>query len=189
MRRGVLTFVSAGVFLGGLLLWGPPISMAQEGAKKSAASTLAPAEISWLSYDVGMARAKKEGKHVLIDFYTTWCGYCKKMDRSTFRDKAVVGFISKSMVAVKVNAESNKPIMHEGKRLTERELSRRVYGVRGYPTYWFVSPKGEKLFYIPGYRSGPDFLNFAEYAGGGHYKKGSYKSFLESKKSRKRSSK
>ena len=34
----------------------------------------------WLKFDEGMAKAKKENKSVLVDFYTDWCHWCKEME-------------------------------------------------------------------------------------------------------------
>jgi len=179
----LVVFVVAGVFFSGR-----DLTLAQKAATQTPA-TPPPAEIEWFSYEAGVAKAQKEGKHLLIDFYTTWCGWCKRMDATTFRDPAVVGAVNKSMVAIKVNAESGREILHNGQKLSERELSGRIFGVSGYPTYWFVDQKGEKLFMLPGYRAAPDFLNLVEYIGGLHYKTVSFPKFLEAKKSGGKSSK
>ena len=65
--------------------------------------------------------------------------------------------------------------------MTERELSLRVYGVRGYPTYWFLNPEGEKLYPASGYQQAPRFVDLIEYFGESHYKTKSFKSFIESR--------
>jgi len=188
MRHRVFVIVTTCFVLSNLLFLSPKDILAQKNTGKPPAKIETPTEIEWLSYDAGIAKAKKEGKHILIDFYTNWCGWCKKMDRTTFKDKAVVSFVSEKMVAVKVNAESRNTVQHEGRTLTERELSRMVYAATGYPTYWFLNPKGEKLFRAPGYRGASEFLSLVEYVGDSHYNKASFKAFLESKKSGKKSS-
>jgi thiol:disulfide interchange protein len=49
------------------------------------AQTPAPkAELKWYGWNEGYAKAVKEGKIVLVDAYTDWCGWCKKMDRDTY---------------------------------------------------------------------------------------------------------
>ncbi|MCK4462154.1 MAG: thioredoxin family protein, partial [candidate division Zixibacteria bacterium] len=42
-------------------------------------------EIAWLSYDAGLVKAKTEDKHVFINFTTKWCGWCKRMNKTTFK--------------------------------------------------------------------------------------------------------
>jgi len=48
----------------------------------------------WLPFNEGMALAAKEKKHVVIDFYTTWCHWCKVMDRETFANPEVKRYLA-----------------------------------------------------------------------------------------------
>ena len=109
-------------------------------------------KITWLEYDEGLKIAKEQNKHIFVDFYTDWCGYCKKMDRETFSKAEVIEMLGDNFVAVKVNGESNDTLDVEGFRITERNLTSREFGVKGYPTYWFLKPDGSKLGAISGYR-------------------------------------
>ncbi len=140
-------------------------------------------EIQWLNYTTGLEKAQEEGKYVLIDFYTTWCGWCKRMDRSTFKDPEVVEFLNDNMVAVKVNAEAPDTVVHQDVKLTERQLAVGVYKATGYPTYFFLSPEGKALFKVPGYRNAEDFLSLVQFVGEEHFKNKSFDKFIQLKKS------
>lgn len=46
-----------------------------------------------LTYEQALETAKAEKKFVFLDFYTTWCGPCKKMLAEVFPLKKVVDFL------------------------------------------------------------------------------------------------
>lgn len=113
---------------------------------------LAAPKITWLNYDEGLALAKKQGKHVFVNFTTSWCGYCKKMDATTFADSEVVKMIGDRFVAVKVDGDSKHELDINGYKITESSLTKEQYGVSGYPTYWFLTPEAKKLGALRGYQ-------------------------------------
>jgi len=88
-------------------------------------------------FEPALAAAAKSKRTVMIDFYTDWCGWCKRLDADTYSD-ASVGKVCEKMVCVKLNAERVP------------EIARR-YGVRGYPAIIFVNAKGDKINEISGY--------------------------------------
>ncbi|MCP4592461.1 MAG: DUF255 domain-containing protein, partial [bacterium] len=61
-----------------------------------------------LSFDQALKRAASEKKLVFVDFYATWCMPCKMLDATTFKDAKVVDFLSKKVVAVKIDAEKHE---------------------------------------------------------------------------------
>lgn len=89
-------------------------------------------------FDEALARARDEKRLLLVDIYTDWCGWCKKLDREVFADGRV-GAAAKDLVAVKVNAEKGG-----------EEIARR-YRVRGYPTILFLDGEGNVVERVDGY--------------------------------------
>ncbi|MBP8765025.1 MAG: DUF255 domain-containing protein, partial [Ferruginibacter sp.] len=57
----------------------------------------------------------KEPRPILIDMYTSWCGWCKVMDKKTYTNENVVAYINKKFYAVKFNAESKATLSFLGK--------------------------------------------------------------------------
>ena len=99
---------------------------------------------------------KEDPRKIFVDVYTDWCGWCKKMDRSTFADESVVNYVNENYYAVKLNAESSKKITFNGHEMTEAYLARSLR-VSGYPTIVFIDEKFESIRPIPGYRTAVQF--------------------------------
>ena len=55
-------------------------------AQTPVAGTPAAAKIEWLTWDQAVAKMEKEPRKIMVDVYTDWCGWCKRMDASTFQD-------------------------------------------------------------------------------------------------------
>lgn len=58
---------------------------------------------------------EKDKKKIVVDIYTDWCGWCKRMDASTFQDPKVIKAINKNFYAVKFNAEQKEDINFKSK--------------------------------------------------------------------------
>jgi len=137
-----------------------------------------PFALNWLSYNEVLALAEKENKYVLIDFYTDWCGYCKKMDEETYSNEEVKSILNENFVIVKVNAESENKVIENGEEITERELAK-LYQVTGYPTTWFLESNHSRIAPLPGYITAEQFIPVLNYIGEEWHKSISFKEYLE----------
>ena len=84
---------------------------------------LAQTNFRSITYDEAIAAAKAENKLVFMDFYTDWCGPCKRMAREVFPQKKVGDYMNEKFVCIKLNAEK------EGKELAD------LYKIEAYPTF------------------------------------------------------
>lgn len=142
---------------------GSKLAVKAKATQQSARAAQPDTGLVWMRYDEGLKKASSEKKHIMIDFYTTWCGWCKKLDKETYADPRVQKILRKDFVAVKVNAESNKSLTVDGKPTTEAEVSQNKYRVTGFPTIWFLKHTGEEITPLPGFVRPEQFIHIINY--------------------------
>jgi thioredoxin-related protein len=113
--------------------------------------------IIWISLEEAQELAKEEPRNVIVDMYTDWCGWCKKMDRTTFVDQEVAELANQKFYAVKINAESLEKINFKGEDTNGRLLARQ-FRVPGYPTYILLNKDFELKEQVVGYKGEEEFL-------------------------------
>ena len=152
-------FVAAAGLAGFVLvsLWREPApavatDVPRESTRATAAAAVAPDRVRWTDFGSGIKRAEGEGKPLVVTFIAEWCGYCKQMDRTTWKDPRVIENLA-DVVAVRVDVEEIKPRNgHAGSDLAAR------YGVRGTPALLLLDPQGRVLARADGYRDARDTL-------------------------------
>lgn len=101
--------------------------------------------INWkYNFEDALKSAKSQQKPVMIDFYTDWCGWCKKLDSDTYSDPKVRA-VAEKFVCVKIDAEKESALTSK-------------YGVQGFPTIIFLSKDGNVISKITGYLPPDKFL-------------------------------
>jgi thioredoxin-related protein len=147
--------------------------------EKSAGSKSAAKKLEWLAFDAAAAKASKQNKHLIVDIYTTWCGWCRVMDRETYGNTEVASYLTDNFVLAKVNGESANKLHWNGEELSERQFARKV-GVTGYPATYFMKPNAELLGGVPGYVKAPDFMIYSRYVATRWYQKGKIQDYVDS---------
>lgn len=98
-------------------------------------------------------KAKKENKLIFIDAYTTWCGPCKWMATTVFKNDTVGKFYNDKFISIKINMEAGEGI----------EFAKK-YNVRCYPNLLIINSNGEIIHRQGGGLKPQAFINFAEIA-------------------------
>jgi thioredoxin-related protein len=106
--------------------------------------------VKWITPEELQALASETKKPIIVDVYTSWCYYCKVMDKTTWRNDSVAAYLGSNYYAVKINAENREPYSWEGKNY-EYEAKYKVNmlavkllgGNMVYPSTVIIPVKGE----------------------------------------------
>ncbi len=150
-------------------------------------TTIASAqELQWNSFNDGMESAmrslnSKGKKKVMMDVYTDWCGWCKKMDKDVYSQADIKAYLANNFILIKLNAESNNEVTYKDNQgLTESVLAADELGIDGYPSTVFFTADGEVITMVPGYVPPDKFLLMLKYIAEDHYIKEDWDTFLSS---------
>lgn len=135
--------------------------------------------VTWNEFEKGVELSKKSNKKLLVDVYTDWCTWCKKMDSDVYANDKIQNYLKNNFVTVKLNAEGTKPVKYMDTTFTPPDFSRGM-GVTGYPATLFFTATGEPITLLPGYIEAPMFLNVLKYISENRYKNESFDSFVKS---------
>ncbi|MBQ1653152.1 MAG: DUF255 domain-containing protein [Bacteroidales bacterium] len=83
-------------------------------------ANVATGQIKWMGIEEAMRLQDSTQKPVMIDMYTDWCGWCKKMDAETFSNPDLAAYINANFLPVKFNAETTDTIMFPIKTTDEK---------------------------------------------------------------------
>lgn len=119
---------------------------------------LAQDKIEWMKFEDAIAANQINPKMLLVDVYTDWCGWCKKMDKETFTDPKVIAYVNESFYAVKMNAEdTERTFEFQGKTFSEAQMAAAMR-VRSYPNFVVIEPTLQNIAQLPGYRKPEQFM-------------------------------
>lgn len=143
--------------------------------------------LKWYTWEEAAALNKTAPKKIFVDVYTDWCGWCKRMDRSTFSDPKVMEYMAANFYAVKLNAEQKADIQFNGEtfKFVDNGGGRGVHtlayalldGKMGYPSMVYLNEKYERIMISPGYKEVDDMLKELKFAAEEKYKDTSWEDY------------
>jgi thioredoxin-related protein len=149
-----------------------------------------PEPFKWYTWDEAVALQKAKPKKILVDVYTDWCGWCKKMDKAAFADPAVTAYVAANFYPVKLNAEQHEAIQFSGETFTFVANDNGRGGVHtfayalldgrmGYPSLVYLNEKYERIMISPGYKEAPDLMKELKFAADEMYNKTTWEKYKE----------
>ncbi len=145
-------------------------------------------QIEWTTIE-NASKMKDNTKLYFVDFYTNWCGWCKRMDKDVFTDSTVIKLMSRFYVPVKFNAEGNSEFVWKGTkyvgtpvppngRPTLHSFTRSMLGSQlGFPSFVIYSKNQSTLNIIQGYQPAEDLVKILWYFASGDYNKYNYEKY------------
>ena len=150
--------------------------------------------INWVTVEQAMELSKKDGKPIMIDVYTQWCGPCKMLSGRTFTDKQLADYVNAHYHAVKFDAEGPATVKFkdqtytnpgyqpnmQGMRNSTHQFTQVVAPVNGriaYPTVVYMDAQGQILAPVQGYLTPEQMEPILIYFGEGHYKAKDFETF------------
>lgn len=145
-------------------------------------------KVKWYSLEEAVQLSSQEPRVLVIDVYTDWCGWCKRMDATTFSDPEIVEIMNSHFYPVKLNAEGKEDIVLGDRTFRFVDNGRRGYheaavvvtkGKLVYPTISYVDGQGKVLEAAAGYLTAAQFKVYLAYYSGEAYKTKTFEEFSE----------
>lgn len=136
-------------------------------------------EIKWMTWKEVQEAQAKQPRKIFVDAYTDWCGWCKRMDATTFAHPEVVKYVNDNFYAVKFDAETREVIRFKGKEYNYVPSGYRGYnelaaellnGQLSYPTSVYLDEQLNVIFPVPGYQDAKTFEAVINYVQSNSFK-------------------
>jgi len=127
-------------------------------------------KVNWFSFSETEQLMKANKRPILISVHTEWCGWCKKMEITTFKDPQITSYINNYFYPIHFDAETSDTISflgktytnpHPGKKRSTHELAPQLMGSSlSYPTTILMDHNYSNAVVIPGFLSAKDIASF-----------------------------
>lgn len=150
-------------------------------------------KIEWIKIDQlekSIGQTNNQGKKILVDCYTDWCGWCKRMDKDTFSDTLIAKIMNYYFIAVKFDAECQENITLKGKeyksnganskKKNPHQLAYYLLNNRlSYPSFSIMNTDLNVIEVIAGYNNPNEFEKMLVFFGEGLNTKLDYNQFAK----------
>lgn len=147
-------------------------------------------KIHWMDFEEAVKACKTTPKKMFVDVYTDWCGWCKRMDQTTFADTAVARYMNENYYAVKFDAERTDTVTFygqdfvyvpnptAGKKGIHQLAAAMLQSKMSYPSYVIFNEELKIIQIIPGYQEKDNFLPILKFFGEDAFKTMTWDEFV-----------
>lgn len=105
------------------------------------------------TFSAAIKKAKAANKYIFVDAYASWCGPCKQLKATTFKDDLAADFFNKNFINLAVDTEKGEGIALASK-----------WDVQEYPTLLIIDDNGKVLLRSVGYLDAKQLMVFGKKA-------------------------
>jgi len=109
-------------------------------------------KFSKMTLEEAKKEAAKQNKLIFIDAYTDWCGPCKIMAKTSFKDEKVAKLFNDNFINLQIEMEKDA----DGKEVAMK------YSVKAYPTLLIIDSKGNLIKQTLGLQSAERLISFGQ---------------------------
>lgn len=109
-------------------------------------------KVKWYTLEEALKLNKEHPKRIFMDMYTDWCGWCKRMEATTFTNATIAKYMNDNFYPVRFNAEQRDSVVFNGQTFKNNGVagSRTAHdfavaalqGHMSYPSFVFISDAG-----------------------------------------------
>ncbi|WP_426582822.1 thioredoxin family protein [Mucilaginibacter sp. R-33] len=129
--------------------------VSSSAAKAQETTSKSSTQINFIenSWTEALKQAARQNKYIFVDAYATWCGPCKMLKATTFKNNKVADFYNDNFVNVAIDMEKG-----QGPALAAE------WGLQAYPTMIIFTSKGKPVSGTVGYIRANDLIKFGRQA-------------------------
>ncbi len=139
-------------------------------------------KIQWYGFEQALAYNSQSWtpKKYFVDVYTDWCGWCKRMDVTSFQDPEVIKIMNRYFISAKLDAERKDSVFLNGRYFVNKnpqgqrsshELAQVLLeGKMSYPSFVIIDETGKSLQILKGYLDAENIKTVLVYFGSNAYK-------------------
>lgn len=141
--------------------------------------------VKWYTIQEAEKLAKISPRPLVIDTFTDWCGWCKKLDQETFSNPVIAEILNTKFYPVKFNAEGKEPVTFQGMNFVNDGKAGKTHqfavallrGQLSYPNLVFFNEHFQLVTNVPGFRDAKEMEILLSFFADKAYEKTSYQDY------------